>query len=122
MFINLTNHPSDRWSEEQRNAALEYGQIVDIPFPQVPPEANEDYIALLADSLMLNVLTKRRQTNLEPIVVHLAGEHTLVYALVSRLRHAGIRCVASTTQRVAEEEANGMKLSQFRFVRFREYR
>ena len=122
MFINLTNHPSDRWSEEQRSAALQYGQIVDIPFPQVPPEANEDYIARLADSLMLNVLTKRRQTNLEPIVVHLAGEHTLVYALVSRLRHAGIRCVASTTQRVAEEDGSGVKISEFKFVRFREYR
>ena len=30
MFINLTNHPSDKWSESQRKAAEEYGEIVDI--------------------------------------------------------------------------------------------
>lgn len=37
MFINFTNHSSEKWSGEQRMAAERYGEIVDIPFPSVPP-------------------------------------------------------------------------------------
>ena len=121
MFINLTNHPTDRWEAAQLRAASTYGTLTDLPFPQVPPESDEDTIATLADEYTQRVLHLQHSTH-EPVVVHIAGEHTLVYALVGRLRQAGIRCIASTTCRIAEEEANGLKHSQFRFVRFREYR
>jgi hypothetical protein len=34
---------------------------------------------------------------------------------------AGLRCVASTTERRAVDHPDGSKTSEFRFVRFREY-
>ena len=37
MFINFSNHPSVRWSAEQTAAAIEFGDIVDVPFPDVLP-------------------------------------------------------------------------------------
>ena len=37
MFINLTNHPSATWSEEQLKAARQYGEIVDLHFPIIEP-------------------------------------------------------------------------------------
>jgi len=39
MFFNITNHPHDKWGERQRSEARRLGgEIVDIPFPNVPPE------------------------------------------------------------------------------------
>ena len=35
MFINFSNHPSDAWGEVQLNAAMEYGDVMDVPFPAV---------------------------------------------------------------------------------------
>lgn len=49
------------------------------------------------------------------------GEMTFTYALVKRLKEAGIRCVASTTKRICTENADGSRTSQFNFVRFRDY-
>ena len=37
MFINLTNHPSADWSEEQLKAAHQYGEVVDLSFPDIKP-------------------------------------------------------------------------------------
>lgn len=48
------------------------------------------------------------------------GEMNFTYALVSKLKAHNIRCVASTTKRETVEE-NGVKISKFNFVRFREY-
>ena len=40
MFINLSNHPSLKWNEDQKKAALEMGgRIIDMPFPPVPADA-----------------------------------------------------------------------------------
>jgi hypothetical protein len=44
MLINLTNHPSARWSEKQKAAADEFGEIVDVPFPQVEASADEQIV------------------------------------------------------------------------------
>ena len=38
MFINLSNHPHCRWLPEQLKAAERYGEVVDLPFPQIPPQ------------------------------------------------------------------------------------
>ena len=32
MFINFSNHPSEAWGKAQLNAAMEYGEVIDIPF------------------------------------------------------------------------------------------
>ena len=40
MLINLKNHPSDKWTDDQKNGAIElYGELKDLPFPMVPTSA-----------------------------------------------------------------------------------
>lgn len=117
MLINLSNHPSDQWSEEQTEAAKGYGEIVDLPFPAVDAVGDESYVANLAESYLRKVLDFAQGCS---VVVHLMGEMTLTHALVVRLQRHDITCIASTSERVSEEVC-GVKTSCFQFVRFRRY-
>ena len=121
MLINLSNHPSANWPEEQKLKALElYKEIVDIPFPEVDPNGEEEYIENLAGEYLNKILEIKNRTS-ETVVVHLMGELTFSFALLVKLKANGVRCVASTTQRVVMDEGNGRVTKLFRFVRFREY-
>lgn len=115
MFINISNHQSDGWSPPQREAALALApQIIDLPFPQVPPTADEAAVEQLADDLL---------TQLPTGVTHamLMGEFTLTVALLVRLQAKGITCLAATTERRISEDSEGNKISRFEFIRFRRY-
>lgn len=118
MFINLSNHPSSKWSEAQTEAAKQYGDIIDLPFPEVDPNGDEAYIANLADEYCRKILDMRDGT---PLTIHLMGEMTFAFALVARLKKKDVACLASTTERIVLEEAPGVKTNVFRFVRFRHY-
>jgi len=121
MLINLSNHPSDNWSNEQKLKAIEqYQKIVDIPFPEVDPNGDEEYIENLAGQYLNKILEIKNRT-FETVVVHLMGELTFSFALLVKLKAYGVRCVASTTQRVVMDEGNGRVTKLFRFVRFRKY-
>ena len=48
MFINHTNHLSQYWSHAQLTAACEYGDILDLPFPSVDPQASSSEVLELA--------------------------------------------------------------------------
>ena len=118
-FINLTNHSSGFWSEEQRNAAEQYGNIIDIPFPAVDPAAEPEEITAMADACMEKIRAYE-----EPTVL-VQGEFTLVFAIVSRLKAEGIRALAACSVRqVVEthsEDGTVIKRAVFRFRGFREY-
>lgn len=116
MLINLTNHPSVSWSNEQRMAAEVYGKIVDLPFPQVDPNCTETEIDRLSDDYLCRILGYG-----DDCVVHIMGELTFVFSLVNKLKQRGVTCVASTTARVVIDKGNGLKESQFKFVSFRMY-
>lgn len=116
MFINLTNHPSSGWSEEQLSAAKKYGEVVDISFPNIEPYFTSKDINELADEAVEGV----KLLDAHP-VVHVMGEMTFTYAVVSRLKVLGITCVASTTERLVKMMPDGKKISEFKFVQFREY-
>lgn len=118
IFLNVSNHPLEVWSEEQRKAAQEYGILDEIPFPQVSPELPQTEFDSLIKSILSQILEKILGKN---ATVHIMGEMTLTFALVKRLQAAGIKCVASTTERSVKENADGTKESVFKFVRFREY-
>lgn len=119
MLINLTNHPSDKWTPQQITKAMQqYGTIVDIPFPIINPADDEQQISALADHYLHQVLAF---SDKEPITVHIMGEMTFTYALINRLHKHGIPCIASTTQRIVKEFSNGERITQFNFVRFRHY-
>ena len=87
IFINLSNHPSSGWSEEQLNAARAYGEIVDMPFPQVEPAATAADVHELAGELVAAILEYGEAADL---TVHIMGEMTLCYAVISRLQASGI--------------------------------
>ena len=116
MFINLTNHPSSCWSEEQLKAAQQYGDIVDLSFPNIEPFFTSEDIHELADEAVKEIKTQDTHP-----VVHVMGEMTFTYAIVSRLKAKGITCVASTTERLVKMMPDGKKVSEFKFVQFREY-
>lgn len=116
MLINLTNHPLHKWDTEQQKLAESlYGELIDIPFPNVPPDADELYIDKLANEYLQQILEHK------PEAVHVQGEFTFTYRIVSLLRKKGIKCLASTTNRLMTENPDGSRTYQFRFVRFREY-
>ncbi len=122
MFINFSNHPSSKWDVKQKNEALKYGDIVDIPFPQVAPFGDETYISNLADEAVNSI-----EGLVEPqSAVMVQGEYNLTYEVVARLLSKGIRVVSACTDRdtVGEVDSfgNTVKQSRFTFTRFREYR
>ena len=119
VFVNLSNHPSVDWSEEQKKAALAYGGIIDVPFPSVPSSCSDKAMQKLADKAV-GAVGKAAYPARE-VTVHVMGEMTLTYRIVNKLKARGIRCLASTSDRVANDLGNGEKISQFHFVEFREY-
>ena len=115
MLLNLTNHSSNLWPENQRKKAIElFKSIIDLPFPQISPSLDSAGLDLLAEDY------EHQVRKLDPIAVHIMGEMTFTFRLVTLLKSQGISCVASTTQRIASEE-NGIKISKFEFVQFRSY-
>lgn len=119
MFINFSNHPSSSWLKEQLAAAHEYGEIVDISFPNINPEFTSSMLNELADEAVVTITSYGKD-----IVVHIMGEMTFTYTVVSRLKALGIKCVASTTKRDPKKVVmlpDGTKISDFHFIQFREY-
>lgn len=117
MFINLTNHPSERWSKEQLNAARQYGEIVDLSFPIIEPDFTKDDVMFFVRECIETVLGLMEGDT----VVHVMGEMTFTYNMVNALKEKGVTCLASTTERNTIMTPDGKKISEFKFVQFREY-
>jgi hypothetical protein len=116
MFINISNHPTSKWGDEQLLAAQEFGELLDKKFPNILPHASaEDVQAMAAD--MAEEVTENG-TN---AVVHVMGEMGYTHALVTLLKAAGVRCFHSTTERKVTENLDGSKTVVFEFVQFRSY-
>jgi hypothetical protein len=116
MLLNLSNHSSKQWSDAQKNKATElFGSVVDMPFPQIDPNASADEVALLVEKY----ISEAKKQN--PMAVHVMGEMTFVYRFVETMKSFGIPCYASTTIRKVVEKENGEKISYFDFVNFRNY-
>ena len=58
MFINLTNHPSAKWSESQRKAAEEYGEIVDMGFPDIDSKMSSEEVKRFAMDYVKKIMEK----------------------------------------------------------------
>lgn len=120
MFVNLTNHPSSQWSEAQINAARRYAsEIVDLPFPDVPPEASREDVAALSEQYIHKI------EQMGPTVVLCQGEMTLTYLIAKRLIERGIEVIAACSERQTVEsvDADGHthRVSKFVFRQFRPY-
>ena len=123
MLVNFSNHPSKHWSQEQLDAAHEYGEVIDEPFPSVPPDADEEEINMMANACVLKLVGMMSHTphTEKPSAVHIMGEMTLTFATVKRLAKHGINCLASTTRREVTFDKDGNKVATFQFVKFRKY-
>lgn len=119
MLINLSNHPSSRWSPGQLSTANDsHGEVIDFPFPMVNPSDTKDDVYAIATSIV-NKIIRIYGTN--HIAIHIMGEFTLCYALIQQFKAEGITCLASTTERIVTDNPDGTKTSTFKFVQFREY-
>ena len=82
VFINLSNHRSNNWDENQINEAKKYGEIIDIDFPVVNPLADEKAISDLVNKYYDIIISKA--DNVSDITVHLMGEMTFTVQLVKK--------------------------------------
>ena len=118
MLINFSNHPYESWSDAQKLASVPYGEVVDLPFPSVSPEADEEYVGVLAALYLEKILAMGKASE---ITVHIMGEQTLCFALILLLQRHGIPCVASCSARDVTVQPDGSKVVGFHFTRFRRY-
>ena len=119
MFVSFSNHPVERWGKEQKQAAQDFGEIRDFPFPDVPAVTTTEEIIRMAEKCSKEIIL------LNPDCVMCQGEFTLTVSVVRRLQEAGIRCVCACSERkTLEEQLPGgvtKKTSVFAFCQFREY-
>ncbi len=120
MFINLSNHPSAGWDTKQLDAASPYGEIVDIPFPAIPPDWDAEKVQALAYSYYWKCV-KKIGTEVGGSAIHLAGELVFCSILSQMLIHEGYVCLSSTTLRKSDMKG-ATKVSTFEFIRFRNYK
>lgn len=118
-FINFTNHPSAHWNPTQTVCARQYGEIEDIPFPDIPPEMTQDELYALAEQYLVRLLSK------EPCCVLCQGESVFTALMVSMLMQKHIPVVAAVSKRTVQESTNEngqtVKCVLFEFTGFREY-
>ena len=97
MLINCSNHPSRLWGPPQRKAASQYGEIVDIPFPQVDPRLDEAGLRRLVGDFAARIEA------LNADAVFLAGEFTFLFMLVDKLLKDGENVICACSRRETEE-------------------
>ncbi|GAB4144382.1 MAG: hypothetical protein Fur0015_12300 [Ignavibacteriales bacterium] len=120
MLINLSNHPSNNWKERQKKAAKrKFGEVIDIPFPQISPFATSLQVKKKAENYLQKIISIIKNSNDKNNAVHLMGEFTFVIYLYELLKKRKIQVVVSTTNRLTEEK-DGKKIVTFNFVKFRE--
>lgn len=122
-MINLSNHPSSKWSEAQKNAALlvDGCPVVDLAFPNIDPMVDEITVETLAVSYVEKIVELRVPHRHR--FVHLMGEATFVAVLHQMLTAMDIAVCVSTTERKSVEtlqpDGTTKKEVTFQFVKFR---
>lgn len=124
MLVIFTNHPAKTpyWSAKQLNTAQEmFGEVVDVSFPNIDPEASTYEIQELAQNYLNEIVQMCQGQSLAVLV---QGEMAFVYAFLTVARQLGIPCFCATSKRkVFEKVENGeiKKTSVFEFCKFRSY-
>lgn len=120
IFINFSNHSSKFWGNPQKEAAMSYGEVLDMPFPAVPALSDEDDIEDLAEHFFKIIADNH------PEAVLCQGEFSLCFRIVSLLLKADIKTLCACSERKTIEKVDSMgvttKEAVFEFLKFREYR
>lgn len=119
MLINISNHPSEKWSAKQCEAArTQFGEIIDFPFPNIAPEMSAHKVYEAADGFFRTITMVAEPSRAS---IHIMGEMNFTYQLVQLFKRRGFACYASTSERKSIENPDGTKTIQFDFVQFRSY-
>ena len=117
--VNFTNHHSSQWSQKQTEYARRYGEIEDIPFPDISPDLTNDELYSLAEKYVLILLSKK------PCCILCQGESVFSTLIVSMLIKKHIPVVAAVSKRTVKESTNEngqtIKHAIFEFTGFRKY-
>ncbi len=117
-FLNYSNHPSGNWGGAQIEAAQRYGKIIDMPFPNIPPDLPEKEMDVLVQQEIGRI--KREK----PSCVLCQGEFTFTYRLINHLKANKIKAVAACSERrtvETVEDGKTIKKTEYEFKGFREY-
>lgn len=111
MFANISRHPSKIWPQEQFEAAHDIcpDGIVDIVFPYVAPEADEEEVATAAQNIA-------RSIGEGVTAAMVQGEYTLTMFLANKLSERGVDVyVAALGKQYQDRRGNRIRP----FIRFR---
>ena len=119
MLINFSIPPYEIWREKQREAAKQYGEVVDFPLPPITPDTDiEEMREMVRDCV-------EKIEAMKPTAVMAAGEFTLIFMLVDKLLQDGVKVICSCSRRQTIErklpDGSNEKKAVFVFERFREY-
>ena len=115
MFINISNQPNCEWDTYQYGKARTFGEIRDIPFPEVPATATGDEVKKMAEEVFINS-GGLQILNTELDVILCQGESSLMWHIVNLFKNEGFKCVVPCY----DEERATSNRTQFKFVQFRE--
>ncbi len=122
MFINLSNHPVEGWSERQKSYTENmFGRIINLPFPSIDPAAQLDEVKIIAVNYLEEIGKIREENPAERVAILLTGEMTFIFNLAILLKRENIKTVASTTKRDVLMDDAGNKIVKFQFVGYRDY-
>lgn len=136
IFINLTNHPMNKWGEEQLKAAKallslseELGvEMFELPFPHIDPTSSHKEVKDLAAEYVKRVnelvATTYALSHDTVTAILVMGEMNFTYHFVNKIKVAysdRMRCFATTSNRNTVENEDGTKSVKFEFTQFRHY-
>ncbi len=128
LLINVSNHPSEKWSEKQKAG---WDKIVDLPFPQIPPDWNANQVLDIAKEYYQRINGIKYEHKDYITCICLQGEFTFCYLLFALFilnpknyeREKQQRFAIPTTERKVVEtqdsEGKTIKQSVFEFVKWR---
>lgn len=123
MLINVSNHLSIDWSKEKKEIANRlWGEIVDMPFPEIDPNWGGSKVCDAAYNFSDIIRQKINESSDKINAVYIMeGEMSFTYSLIHVLMDSYILCVASTSKQIKQEDKNGNKTIISQFVKFRKY-
>lgn len=116
MRLNISNDPfCDRTLLQKETAIDQYTSIEDISFPKILVAKEDAELSYLVEKYFNRVQEQK------PTVIHMMGEIVFTFQLITKLKSLDILCIASISDGIVTEQANGLKTGIFYFVRFRKY-
>ena len=112
ILINVSNHPSSSWSDEQK---FGWDKIIDIPFPEIDPSMEMSDIHNLANKVygQIEEICKNKSPG-DYIGVMLQGEYTFCYVLFLKLISL-VDIYVPVSRRNVVENPDGSKTVKFKF-------